>query len=126
MPLERQAPMTNKLIESAKASRAHERRKYKDNEIELALAWLNGDVTYQGISDVTNKTGSTVYGFLALCLFEARRRGPIKIQFPPMKPNQQQRIRKWLGTRTLLSRTSSGNVRSRARPGSLLFRGQTV
>jgi hypothetical protein len=72
--------MTNKLIEAAKASRAHARRKYADNEIELALAWLNGDVTYQGVSDATNKTGSTVYGFLALCLFEARRSGLLKVK----------------------------------------------
>ena len=71
--------MINKLIEAAKVSRTHERRKYTDDEMELALAWLNGDVTYQGVSDVTNKTGSTVYGFLALCLFEARRRGLLKV-----------------------------------------------
>ena len=60
--------MTNKSIEVAKASRSHSRRKYTDDEIELALAWLDGDVTYQGISDATNKTGSTVYGLLA-CAF---------------------------------------------------------
>ena len=67
--------MTNKLIAAAKGSRAHARRKYTDDEIALALAWLNGEVTYQGVSDATNKSGSTVYGFLALCLFEARLRG---------------------------------------------------
>jgi hypothetical protein len=72
--------MTNKSIEVAKASRAHARRKYTDDEIELALAWLDGDVTYQGICDATNKTGSTVYGLLALCLFEARRRGLLKVK----------------------------------------------
>jgi hypothetical protein len=72
--------MTNKSIEVAKASRAHSRRKYTDDEIELALAWLDGVVTYQGVSDATNKTGSTVYGFLALCLFEARRRGLLKVK----------------------------------------------
>jgi hypothetical protein len=73
-------PMTNKFIGTAQVSRAHQRRKYTDDEIDLALAWLNGDLTYQGVSDVTNKTGSTVYGFLALCLVEARRRGLLKIK----------------------------------------------
>jgi hypothetical protein len=72
--------MTNKLIEAAKATRADARRKYTDDEIDLAFAWPNGDITYQGVSDVTNKTGSTVYGFLALCLVEARRRGLLKIK----------------------------------------------
>lgn len=66
--------MANKLIEAATAARHQRHREYSVEEIELALAWLQGKVGYKGLARATKHTGSTVYGFIAGALKEAHVR----------------------------------------------------
>jgi hypothetical protein len=42
--------MSKKLIEAPNRPRRHERRIYTEKEIELALAWLTGEVRYQAFA----------------------------------------------------------------------------
>jgi hypothetical protein len=71
--------MSKKLIEAPNLPRRHKRRIYTEKEIELALAWLTGEVRYQGICRAVHTAGSTTYLFLAMCLFEAYQRGQLQI-----------------------------------------------
>lgn len=73
--------MTNALLQKARAVRPHQRRAYTNDEIEVALHWLSGDVSFTGAAQVLtkNKGGRQVYGILALCLLMAHQRGQLKI-----------------------------------------------
>ena len=49
-----------------------------DEEIQVALAWLEGQLTYVQISrTLKGRSASAVYGWLAVRLREARKRGMI-------------------------------------------------
>ena len=71
--------MKNKLIEKAAKYHRHQRRTYTTDEIELALAWLSGDVGYSALCKVTNKSGSHACGFIATALRWAFDNGQLEI-----------------------------------------------
>jgi hypothetical protein len=72
------------LLEEALTLQKHRNETYKsytNEEIELAVAWLEDRVGYTSVSTVRNlKNGQHVYSFLAIAIREAYRRGLIKIE----------------------------------------------
>lgn len=57
--------MKNKLIEVAKEARMKRKSEYSKEEIELALAWANDEVSLGGVEKATKKKG---YSFVASAL----------------------------------------------------------
>lgn len=70
------------LLERAKARGSKVRgappRKVTREEVELAIAWLKGEVTYSAVVRVMKLTsGSNVYGFIAIGLREAYKQNRV-------------------------------------------------
>jgi hypothetical protein len=70
------------LLEKAKArgtkAQGAPPRKVSKDQVELAIAWLRGEVTYSAVMDVMKLTaGSNVYGFVAIALKEAYKQNRI-------------------------------------------------
>ena len=62
-----------------KVKRTEVQRAYKHNEIEIAVAWLQGDVTGTQISKVIKSTRQNVYNWLSPRLRAAYQQGKITI-----------------------------------------------
>jgi len=57
------------LLEKAKGLKTKRLSKVSDEEIELALAWVNDEVSFtQVMAVVQKKSGSAAYGKLAIAL----------------------------------------------------------
>lgn len=59
------------LLEKAKktGSTRSRKTKFSQEEMDLAGAWVNNEISLTQVSNVLNKTGTgNVYAFLALCL----------------------------------------------------------
>lgn len=67
-------PNKKSLLEKAKATELHNsgnRRGFTEEELELALAWLNGELRLRQVASVLSKSNSNnVYMFLALAARE--------------------------------------------------------
>jgi hypothetical protein len=71
-----------KLLDKAKArskkTLGAPPRKMTKDEVELAIAWLRGEVTYSAVMEVMKLTsGSNVYAFVAVGLREAYKQNRI-------------------------------------------------
>lgn len=73
--------MTNTLIRKAQNVLLYRatRRKYSEEEIDLAIAWMKNEVPHKGIEVVMKIAGSNVYNFLAIALKQAYQEKKIKI-----------------------------------------------
>jgi hypothetical protein len=70
------------LTEAARATHRNPRRVYSDEEVELALAWLRGEVTgFQLLTAAFTKEtdGSRIYSYVAPRLRHAYRTGKLTI-----------------------------------------------
>jgi len=68
------------LLEQAKQFSPQARKKYVNSDlVELALSWLNSEVSTQQVSLAMNARGSNSLYRIALGLREAYRQGKIKI-----------------------------------------------
>jgi hypothetical protein len=66
------------------------RSRYSEQEAELAVAWLEGKISHGTMRAAAKlPVGSRSYGFLAVALREAYRRGLIKISSVSAKERQQ-------------------------------------
>jgi len=70
------------LLEKAKAFKSNSRRAHINHDmIELALAWLKGDVSLKQVQSVLNKhPGSQIYSVITQILREAYNRGYLEIK----------------------------------------------
>jgi hypothetical protein len=66
------------------------RSRYSDQEVELALAWLEGKINHGAMRGAAKlPVGSGSYAFLAVALRAAYRRGLIQIKRVSPKERQQ-------------------------------------
>ena len=63
-----------------KIKKAEAQRAYKNNEIEIALGWMRGEVTGTQISKVLKSTRQNVYNWLSPRLRAAYQQGKIIIK----------------------------------------------
>lgn len=81
--IKRKFTKTKTLLEKAReiSVRSCVSKKMEDEHIELALAWIKGNIKLRQINIVLGrnpKTGSSLY-FIAMCLRAAYREGLLKI-----------------------------------------------
>jgi hypothetical protein len=72
------------LLDKAKARTPKKQgaapREITNDQIELALGWLQGEVTYSAIMEVMKlHSGSNIYGFISIALREAYVRNRITL-----------------------------------------------
>ena len=61
----------NQLIEKAKEYKKPTKRKYTEDELELALVWAKGEISTKGVAKALGaKYPNNVYCFLAVALRE--------------------------------------------------------
>ena len=73
--------METLLQKALKVKKGHHRTlKYNSEEVELALAWLEDEITFTQVTIVINKTGSNLYNFLAQALRKAYQKGKLKVK----------------------------------------------
>jgi hypothetical protein len=56
-----------------KKNQSHQVIKFKEEEIQLALAWLRDEIGYKQINQVMGVTGGSAYSFLLRALKAAHR-----------------------------------------------------
>jgi hypothetical protein len=72
--------MTKTLLEQAKSTPVRPKTLLNEKELDaLAVAWVMGEVSSGQASKATNKTGSSLYGLLAVALKRIAQAGRIKV-----------------------------------------------
>ena len=70
----------NQLIQVALQVKRTRDASRTPEEIELALAWLKGEITTRGAAKALNVTSSAVPNWIVWTLRQAQERGKIKIE----------------------------------------------